>query len=79
MTLVMRESKQQQGPDEEECKKTFISQPVIQANIAQQAGLLLSGIGTYNQYGGQITVYSKCVLSHNEVGTLDHSEEDIKT
>ena len=42
MTLVMRDSRQRGQEDEEE--KTYNGGPVIlQSNIAQQAGLLLSG------------------------------------
>jgi len=52
MTLVMRDSRQR--GQEDEAEKTYNGGPVIlQSNIAQQAGLLLSG--TLIQY----TLFSK--------------------
>jgi hypothetical protein len=59
MTLVMRGSRQR-GQDEEE-EKTYNGGPVIlQSNIAQQAGLLLSG--TLTEY----TLFSKPNLRSNK-------------
>jgi hypothetical protein len=58
MTLVMRDSRQRGQEDEEE--KTYNGGPVIlQSNIAQQAGLLLSG--TLTEYN----IFSKPNLRSN--------------
>jgi hypothetical protein len=60
MTLVMRDSRQR-GQDEEE-EKTYNGGPVIlQSNIAQQAGLLLSGTSTLIEY----TLFSKPNMRSN--------------